>query len=319
MSHSGFGNVLQHGGFRAFLATQFLGAFNDSVYQTIVALHVGAANPAYVPLVPAVFTLPSLLFSGYAGHLADAVSKRKVLIAVKAFEIAIMIFGLATLRAGWVEGMLGVVFLMGLHAAIFSPAKYGIVPEMVEDRDLSRANALLEMSTFVAIVLGIAGGGVLVALWKAQAWRIGMVTLAIAVTGFAMSLGITRVPPSGAKQRFRWNPFGEIVSSTQHLVDDRALWLTVLGVAWFWFAGVLHQDRPAIFRRRSAEDRRQRRLACCGPSSPSASAWATCWPGGSPATRWNSDWCRSAQSSWACSRWRWWRRAIPSRHPRPRS
>ena len=74
MAHSGFGNVLKNGGFQAFLWTQFLGAFNDSVYQTIVALHVGNANPAYVPLVPAVFTLPSLLFSGYSGHLADLVS-----------------------------------------------------------------------------------------------------------------------------------------------------------------------------------------------------------------------------------------------------
>lgn len=239
MSHNGFGNVLQQRGFRAFLATQFLGAFNDSVYQTIVALHVGAANPAYVPLVPAVFTLPSLLFSGYSGHLADAVSKRSVLIAVKVFEIAIMLFALATLHAGWVEGMLGVVFLMGLHAAIFSPAKYGIVPEIVEDRDLSRANALLEMSTFVSIVLGIAGGGLLMALWHTALWRIGVVTLAIAVTGFACSLGITRVAASGAQQRFRWNPFGEIVASTGHLVRDRALWLTVLGVSWFWFAGVL--------------------------------------------------------------------------------
>ena len=239
MSHTGFANVLKHRGFPAFLTTQFLGAFNDSVYQTIVALHVGTANPAYVPLVPAVFTLPSLLFSGYAGHLADAVSKRLVLVGVKVFEIAIMIFGLAALHAGWTEGLIGVVFLMGLHAAVFSPAKYGIVPEIVEDRDLSRANALLEMSTFVAIVLGIAGGGVLVALWRASPWRIGLVTLAIAITGFLTSLKIARVPASGAQQRFRWNPFGEIASSTRHLLSDRALWLTVLGVSWFWFAGVL--------------------------------------------------------------------------------
>ena len=128
MAQSGFSNVLKNGGFQAFLWTQFLGAFNDSVYQTIVALHVGNANPAYVPLVPAVFTLPSLLFSGYSGHLADLVSKRRVLIGVKLFEIAIMLFGLTTLITGWTEGMLLVVFLMGLHAAIFSPAKYGIVP-----------------------------------------------------------------------------------------------------------------------------------------------------------------------------------------------
>src|SRR5215472_14288538 len=154
MAHGNFKDLLNKGGFQAFLWTQFLGAFNDSVYQTIVALHAGAVKGGmYVPLVPAVFTLPSLLFSGYSGHLADRVSKRSVLISIKVFEIAIMLFGLATLRAGWTEGMLGVVFLMGLHAAVFSPAKYGIVPEMLPDRDLSRGNALLEMSTFVAIVL----------------------------------------------------------------------------------------------------------------------------------------------------------------------
>src|ERR1035437_3709431 len=224
MAQSGFSNVLKNGGFQAFLWTQFLGAFNDSVYQTIVALHVGNANPAYVPLVPAVFTLPSLLFSGYSGHLADLVSKRRVLIGVKLFEIAIMLFGLTTLITGWTEGMLLVVFLMGLHAAIFSPAKYGIVPEILGDRDLSRGNALLEMSTFVAIVLGIAGGGVLFAVWKAEPWRIGAATLAIAATGFAASLRITRVPASGA---------------TRHLLHDKPLWLAVLGVSYFWFAGVL--------------------------------------------------------------------------------
>src|SRR4051794_189380 len=239
MAHSGFSSVLKNGGFQAFLWTQFLGAFNDSVYQTIVALHVGNANPAYVPLVPAVFTLPSLLFSGYSGHLADLVSKRRVLIGVKLFEIAIMLFGLTTLIARWTEGMLLVVFLMGLHATIFSPAKYGIVPEMLGDRDLSRGNALLEMSTFVAIVLGIAGGGVLFAVWKADPWRIGAVTLAIAVIGFSASLRISRVPASGASQPFRWNPFGEITGSTRHLLHDKPLWLAVLGVSYFWFAGVL--------------------------------------------------------------------------------
>src|SRR5437763_13950659 len=105
MAHRGFSGVLKDGGFQAFLWTQFLGAFNDSVYQTIVALHVGNANPAYVPLVPAVFTLPSLLFSGYAGHLADLVSKRSVLIGVNIFEIAILRFGLGALYTGWVEGL----------------------------------------------------------------------------------------------------------------------------------------------------------------------------------------------------------------------
>ena len=97
MAHSGFGNILKNGGFQAFLWTQFLGAFNDSVYQTIVALHVGKTRPEYVPLVLAVFTLPSLLFSGYAGHLADVVSKRTVLMSVKFFTRRSRMFAVSSL------------------------------------------------------------------------------------------------------------------------------------------------------------------------------------------------------------------------------
>jgi acyl-[acyl-carrier-protein]-phospholipid O-acyltransferase/long-chain-fatty-acid--[acyl-carrier-protein] ligase len=145
--------------------------------------------------------------------------------------------------------MLLVVFLMGLHAAIFSPAKYGIVPEMLDDRDLSRGNALLEMSTFVAIVLGIASGGVLFTQWSAAPWRIGAATLAIAAIGFATSLRITRVPASGATQPFRWNPFAEIAGSTRHLLHDKPLWLAVLGVSYFWFAGVLLKTDLQYFGR----------------------------------------------------------------------
>ena len=256
MAHSGFSNVLKNGGFQAFLWTQFLGAFNDSVYQTIVALHVGNANPAYVPLVPAVFTLPSLLFSGYSGHLADLVSKRRVLIGVKLFEIAIMLFGLATLIANWTEGMLLVVFLMGLHATIFSPAKYGIVPEMLGDRDLSRGNALLEMSTFVAIVLGIAGGGVLFAVWKADPWRIGAATLAIAVIGFAHQPahhprpGLRRhpaVPLESLRRNLRQHPPPAPRQAALARRPRRLLLLVRRRAA---------QDRPAILRQRRAPRRR---------------------------------------------------------------
>jgi acyl-[acyl-carrier-protein]-phospholipid O-acyltransferase/long-chain-fatty-acid--[acyl-carrier-protein] ligase len=240
MAHGKFKDLLQNGGFRAFLWTQFLGAFNDSVYQSVTALHAAQVKGGhYVPLVPAIFVLPSLLFSGWSGHLADRVSKRTVLVGVKIFELFIMLIGLAALVADSLPGTMLVVFLMGLHAAIFSPAKYGIVPEMLPDKDLSRGNALLEMSTFVAIVLGTASGGVLMGNWEADAWRIGLGTLVISVVGLTASLRISRVPPSGADEPFRWNPFGEIATNTRHLLVDRPLWLAVLGVAFFWFAGVI--------------------------------------------------------------------------------
>ena len=99
--------------------------------------------------------------------------------------------------------MLGVVFLMGLHSAFFSPAKYGILPEMLPDKDLSRGNGLLEMSTFLAIILGTSLGGAICSHVERPTCRcIGLIMIAIAVAGNFTSLGITRVPPSGAAKFF---------------------------------------------------------------------------------------------------------------------
>src|SRR5439155_6098882 len=119
--------LLQSKGFQSFLWTQFLGAFNDNVYKIIVsmrAVHVAAASGSeYLSLAGVVFVLPFLLFSGYSGHLADAVSKRKVLIAVKVFEIAVMTLALAAFFSTRMELMLLLLFLMALHSTILRPAK----------------------------------------------------------------------------------------------------------------------------------------------------------------------------------------------------
>jgi len=251
MPQSSFGELLNRRGFQAFLWTQFLGAFNDNLYKIVVsmrAVEISAASGGwYLSLAGAVFVAPFLLFSGYSGHLADAVSKRKVLISVKVFEIAVMLLGLAVFFSTRVELMLIVLFLMAVHSTVFSPAKYGIVPEMLGDEDLSRANALLEMSTFVAIVLGTALGSLMFAAWKSEPWKMGLVTLAVAIAGFSVSLRIARVPPAGATSLFKLNPFAEVVTGTRHLLADRALWLTVLGISYFWFLGMLLQLDLLLF------------------------------------------------------------------------
>src|SRR5579864_1155743 len=251
MTNNTFRALLNKPGFQAFLWTQFLGAFNDNVYKIIVsmrAVHVAAKSASeYLSLAGAVFVIPFLLFSGYSGHLADAVSKRKVLIGVKVFEIFVMGLGLAAFFSTRIELMLVVLFLMALHSTIFSPAKYGIVPEMLPDRDLSRANALLEMSTFVAIVLGTSIGTFLFASWKNEPWRMGIVLVAVAVTGFLTSLRITRVPAIGAPGSFSFNPFAEVITGTRHLLRNRALFLTVMGISYFWFLGALLQLDLLLF------------------------------------------------------------------------
>src|SRR5580704_1964026 len=137
MAHGGFKDILKNGGYHAFLWTQFLGAFNDNLYQMLVLLAAVGAG-ASTGKVQIVYLLPFLLFSGYSGHLADVFSKRSVLAGVKAFEIAAMAVGAFAIISGHFQIMLVVLFMMGLHSTVFSPAKYGIVPEMLSDRDLSR-------------------------------------------------------------------------------------------------------------------------------------------------------------------------------------
>ncbi len=128
-----------------------------------------------------------------------------------------MLLAIATFFSGHLDSMLALVFLMGLHAAFFSPAKYGILPEMLPDKDLSRGNGLLEMSTFMAIILGTSVGSAIFALWKYNLPLIGLLMLAIAILGALTSLRIARVPASGAAKLLQLNPFGEIVDGLRRL------------------------------------------------------------------------------------------------------
>jgi acyl-[acyl-carrier-protein]-phospholipid O-acyltransferase/long-chain-fatty-acid--[acyl-carrier-protein] ligase len=243
----GYGALLGNGGFQAFLWTQFLGAFNDNVYKMIVS--VGAVELAanqlwgarYLALAGAVFVLPFLLFAGYAGQIADRFSKTRVLQFTKAFEIAIMIAGIAALHARSVNMLLVVLFLLAAQANMFSPAKYGILPEMLDEAQISRANGLLEFSTFAAIILGTSGGTFLFARWKDEPLVMGGMLLGIAILGSAASVFIPRVPASGSRERFHLNPFGEVWAGTVRILGDRPLWLTVAGQSYFWFTGALFQ------------------------------------------------------------------------------
>ena len=247
MASGSYTEILKRRGFFCFFCTQFLGAFNDNFYKiivTLVALDIPASaggGKHFIPLIGGLFILPFLLFSGYSGYLADVYSKRNVLVAVKCFEIVAMGLGILALFLGSMELMLTVVFLMGLHSTIFSPAKYGILPEMLPEQELSRGNGLLEMSTFMAIILGTSLGGTIYEAWKDRLGWIGVVLIGIAALGTLTSLGITKVPPSGSAQKFVANPTAEIWQGAHRLYHDRTLWLTVMGISYFWFLGAFLQ------------------------------------------------------------------------------
>jgi acyl-[acyl-carrier-protein]-phospholipid O-acyltransferase/long-chain-fatty-acid--[acyl-carrier-protein] ligase len=249
-NETGYGPLLTDTRFEAFLWTQFLGAFNDNVYKMIVSLVAvrlasqaagGPGGSSYLALAGAVFVVPFLLFAGYAGQLADRFSKTRVLQITKSLEVVTMMMGLAALVSGRIDLLLLVLFLLATQANFFSPAKYGILPEMIGENNISRANGLLELTTFVAIVIGTSFGTFLYERWQGKPVTMGAVLLVIAVVGTLASLHIRKVPAAGVVEAFHWNPFHEIVAGTRVILRDRSLTLSVIGITWFWFIGALFQ------------------------------------------------------------------------------
>jgi len=252
MTTHGYRHTLSKRGLSPFLWTQFLGAFNDNLLKIVVsmlAVHAASAADAgrQLSIVGVVFILPFLLFSGYAGQIADVYSKRTVLVVTKSLEIVAGAIGLFAFLAGRLDLAYAALFLIALQATFFSPAKYGILPELLPDSDLSRANGILEMSTFVAIVAGTALGSVMFDAWHDRLWLIGAVILSVAIAGTVVSVRIPRVVAATSGARIAWNPWREIGLGLAQLRRNRVLALSVVGISYFWFLGALLQLVTLLF------------------------------------------------------------------------
>ena len=232
-------------GFWSLIVTQFQGAFSDNALKTLVtffglslALSPGW-HKALVPLATAVFSLPFILFSMTGGFFADRQSKRSVTIGVKLFEIVIMLFAAAGFFLRNLPMGITAIFLMGTHSAIFGPSKYGLLPELLPEKRLSWGNGILELGTFVAIVLGAAAGGFLFGAFKGRLAWTGFILIGLAGVGLLTSLGITRVPAADPLRRYNLNLLGDLLARIRLMRRDRVLWLACLGNIYFSFVGQL--------------------------------------------------------------------------------
>jgi acyl-[acyl-carrier-protein]-phospholipid O-acyltransferase/long-chain-fatty-acid--[acyl-carrier-protein] ligase len=189
----------------------------------------------------AVFVLPFLLFSGYAGQAADRWSKTTVLRTAKASEVAILGLGLLAISCqsgGWI---FGVLFLLAAKGAFFSPAQSGIIPELLPKTQLSRANGLIFLLSFAALVLGPSLASFLPEIWEHQRWKWGFPLVALSVIGWIASFSIPSVAGASVAAPFRWNPFSEIVQGFRDIPFNPALRIPAFGSSYFWFVGALLQ------------------------------------------------------------------------------
>jgi len=239
--------------FLSFLGTQALGAFNDNVFkQLVLLLGVGylMAGVEYQAVVQFLFALPFLLFSGLAGDIADRVSKGRMMVLCKVAEIIIALLGVgaflmvATAHSESASAPLSlwllaaVTFLLGTQSAFFGPPKYGGLPELVRPADLTSATGLTQMTTFLAIIFGVALAGLLADLLVGRYYLAGLITVSIAVLGTLASLGIARNPPADPQRRVTARSFISILHTLAEFFRRDGLMMRVMLIySWFWFVG----------------------------------------------------------------------------------
>jgi acyl-[acyl-carrier-protein]-phospholipid O-acyltransferase/long-chain-fatty-acid--[acyl-carrier-protein] ligase len=250
-------------------ATQFLGAFNDNLYKEaalLVCVDVAPKGTDLQMYAQAAFAVPFVLFSGFAGYLSDRTSKTRIVIICKVLEVAIVAIGAVALLGRRFDMMLGVLFLMGTHSAFFGPAKYGILPEIVREKNLPQANGIFLMTTFLAIIFGMgAAGYVKEPIWDHGNWRYSAAFLGVAITGVVTSLFVRKTPAAHAGLPFELSSLGVSRETMTLIRRDRALLSTLLIFSFFWLvAGVV---QPSV------NEFGKKQLALSDPETSHMLAW----------------------------------------------
>jgi 1-acyl-sn-glycerol-3-phosphate acyltransferase len=236
--------LLKERRFAAFFAVQTLGAFNDNVFKnalgvlvTFGALSLSSADvDFYQNLAAVLFILPFFLFSATAGQIAERYEKSRLIRAVKLLEVVIAVLAAIGLWLKSLPFLLTVLFLLGAQATLFGPVKYSILPQILRQEELVGGNALVETATSLAILLGLMVGGILMSLGHGALW-VSLAVLAVAVAGYLVSRAVPPAPATAPDLQINWNPVSETWRNLNFMRRNRTVFLSVLGISWFWFYG----------------------------------------------------------------------------------
>jgi 1-acyl-sn-glycerol-3-phosphate acyltransferase len=232
--------------FAPFFWTQFSGAANDNLFKfafTVMVtyqLQISWLQPSMAGLViGALFILPFLLFSATSGQLADKYDKRTLIIFVKRLEMLIMALAAWGFFSANIPILLGCTFLMGLHSTLFGPVKFAYLPHHLNERELMGGNGMVEMGTFVAILLGNVAGGLIIAVPEIGAHHVGFSCVGLALLGRAVAHYIPASPATDPGLQINWNPFTETVRNLKLAHGNLVVFRSLLGISWMWFFGAV--------------------------------------------------------------------------------
>jgi 1-acyl-sn-glycerol-3-phosphate acyltransferase len=255
MAHASQFELLRQRRFAPFFGTQFLGAANDNVFKyafTLLVTYKGAEYSTLptalaINLIAGLFILPFLLFSATSGQIADKYDKSRVMQAVKLLEVGIMLLGALGFWLHSFAILATCTFLMGLHSTLFGPVKYAYLPQALAPEEIVGGNGLVEMGTFVAILLGTLTAGALIDAGPQGHLYAAATCVALALAGLAASLAIPRGPASDPGLSIDFNPFRVTWHNIQVARANRAVFLSVIGISWLWFFGAVFLTQFPLF------------------------------------------------------------------------
>jgi len=250
--------LLKQKRFAPFFLTQLLGAFNDNVYKNaLVALIAFAAvksssmnDGLMINIAAGLFILPFFLFSALCGQIADKYEKSALIRRIKLAEIGIMICGVIAFFIQSMPMLIGVLFLMGTQSTFFGPIKYGILPQHLSSSELTGGNGLVELGTFLAILLGtIAGTQLIASSDSGSVFPLSVVLLLVAVVGYIASRSIPHSPASDPTLSVRFNPVIETAKLVRDTAKQKVIFQSILAISWFWFLGATYLAQFPVFAR----------------------------------------------------------------------
>ncbi|QTA78285.1 MFS transporter, phospholipid/glycerol acyltransferase domain-containing [Desulfonema limicola] len=228
--------------FGPFFWTQFFGAFNDNVFKNALLILLAYQSASMVDIdsntlmniAAGLFILPFFLFSATAGQIADKYEKSMLIRRIKFMEIIIMLCAAGAFYLKNIYMLLFLLFLMGTQSTFFGPLKYSIIPQHLKKDEIVGGNALVSMGTFISILLGTMAGGILI---QHGDYAVGFIVCAIALAGWLVSIKIPKACSLSPEIKLDFNPFTQIWKTVGYARYLHSVFLSVLGISWFWFLG----------------------------------------------------------------------------------
>ncbi len=243
--------------FAPYFTVQVLGAFNDNLYKNALVALI-AFIPAtlanhdvnqglLINLCAGVFILPFFLFSAIGGQMADKIEKATLIRHIKIAEIAIMCFAAVALLLNSLSMMIAVLFLLGTQSAFFGPVKYGILPQHLAEEELVGGNGLVELGTFLAILIGTIVGTQLILKTGGSALPLIIGMLLVAVVGYLASRKIPQADAGDPTLKINYNAMAETWRLIRYTKKNRVIFQAILGISWFWFMGATYLAQFPVY------------------------------------------------------------------------